>query len=145
MNVNVEKKTAWRQCMKILMNINVNKRKTAWYNVKWWERLHKIMGKMNDCIMKIVNEIVISIGTQQSIGDWKYTKQDQNKKVRLKLLWIQSPISEKNNDLQSWGSVRVSEVKIKKNFFQPDSLTFLEIDLYKSYKNELLRLKAIFE
>ena len=62
-------------------------RKTAQYNGKN-EWLH------NENSGKIVNEIVISIGTQQSIGDWKYTKQDQNKKVRLKLLWIQSPVSE---------------------------------------------------
>ena len=64
------------------------KRKTAQNNVKS-EWLH------NEKSGKIVNEIVISIGTQQWISDWKYTKQDQNKKVRLKLLWRQSPISEK--------------------------------------------------
>ena len=50
---------------------------------------------------KIVNEILISIWTQYFIGDWKYTKQDQKQQVRLKYLWIQSLISEKNNDLQS--------------------------------------------
>ena len=44
-------------------------RKTAQYNGKN-EWLH------NEISGKIVNEIVISIGTQQSIGEWKYTKQD---------------------------------------------------------------------